>query len=444
MAIPKEYQGRSIYHFTHLFNLENILKHGLLSKNIKEKLKLEHKDIAYDGIQQRRADMDVPCGPKGVVHDYVPFYFCKRSSMLLAIINNKIADEQFIMYFQAPITIMDEYACVFSDAAANTAMPPNFFANPKELNRLNWKAIDSLKWSMPTDALKQARMAELLIYKQVNMSDVSGIIVWNDWIKEEVQKIFKAAGLTPPPIKLDYRHYFDDFYNKGELPPVTGPFFIRKKYDEITSAILKDPGGAPSAQFESLGDLRDALKADFGCLEETAELAGLESDNPLHREDVATHTLKVVEKLNGLPEYEDMKGSDKRLAEVAAYLHDIGKGPKSRWPDGRQKVDPDHPIKALPMLKRILTKEIKNVSASSVGLLCKLVCYHDLVGDIVGKGRRVEELEEIVEDERELSMLIALGKADMLALNPIWLDEHKVEDMRRRVLGTLKRRQDKE
>jgi len=60
----------------------------------------------------------------------------------------------------------------------------------------------------------------------------------------------------------------------------------------------------------------------------------------------------------------------------------------------------------------------------SAKVICKLVCYHDLVGDIVGKGRRIEELAEIVEDERELDMLIALGKADMMSVNPVWGIRH--------------------
>ncbi|MGQ7112742.1 DarT ssDNA thymidine ADP-ribosyltransferase family protein, partial [Escherichia sp. TWPC-MK] len=37
------------------------------------------------GKQHRRSEMRVTCGPGGVVHDYVPFYFTKRSPMLLKV-----------------------------------------------------------------------------------------------------------------------------------------------------------------------------------------------------------------------------------------------------------------------------------------------------------------------------------------------------------------------
>jgi len=32
-----------------------------------------------------------------------------------------------------------------------------------------------------------------------------------------------------------------------------------------------------------------------------------------------------------------------------------------------------------------------------------------LIGDIIGKGRRIEELEEVIDDREELEMLIAWG-----------------------------------
>ena len=41
----------------------------------------------------------------------------------------------------------------------------------------------------------------------------------------------------------------------------------------------------------------------------------------------------------------------------------------------------------------------------------KLVCYHDLVGDVLGKGRDEQQIVDVVDDEDELDMLFALGKA---------------------------------
>lgn len=46
---------------------------------------VEYTSIAHQTIQDRRAYTQVPCGPGGCLHDYVPFYFGARSPMLYAI-----------------------------------------------------------------------------------------------------------------------------------------------------------------------------------------------------------------------------------------------------------------------------------------------------------------------------------------------------------------------
>src|SRR5262245_47303505 len=114
MPIPKEHQHRFIYHFTHLKNLPSIVRNGLLSPNEQRRLGIGHKSIALQGIQGRRATMDVTCGPNGVVHDYVPFYFCTRSSMLLSVINAKNVDQIFLVYLAIPITVLDRDDAVFT------------------------------------------------------------------------------------------------------------------------------------------------------------------------------------------------------------------------------------------------------------------------------------------------------------------------------------------
>lgn len=440
MTIPKDYQNRYVYHFTHVDNLPGILKHGLLSTNEKVRLGLKHIAIAYTDIQSRRACMAVSCGCGGVVHDYVPLYFCKRSSMLLAVVNGKIADQQLIIYFEFPISIINQYQWVITDASANTGIPPNFYNNEDNLSKLKWTHIDSLSWSMPSERAKQARQAELLIHKQIPITSASRVIVWNKTIREYVLEEYKNAKMPEPHIGYDNIHYYIDFYDSGKHSIVTGPVLIRKAYMKTLENLIPEINNAASPQFNRLSNmLEEGLRKDFGCLPETTEIIGLETDNGTHKEDVGKHTLSVVKNLLELPEYESLIKIDKLLVEVSAYLHDIGKGPKSRWIEnkGKQKVDPDHPIKALPMLERILTEDVETITERSAKVICKLVCYHDIIGDIIGKGRRIEELIDVVEDERELNMLIALGKADMLAINTVWANDDIIDDIRTQVKGAI-------
>ena len=81
--IPEEHKWRYFFHMTDIDNLESILEHGLLCTNEKNRLGIKHTNIANNAIQERRAEMRVPCGHGGVVHDYVPFYWTSVNPMLL-------------------------------------------------------------------------------------------------------------------------------------------------------------------------------------------------------------------------------------------------------------------------------------------------------------------------------------------------------------------------
>lgn len=94
----------------------------------------------------------------------------------------------------------------------------------------------------------------------------------------------------------------------------------------------------------------------------------------------------------------------------------------------------------LPIVKRALVEEVAATSKRQARMICKLVCYHDLVGDIVGKGRNPAELEAVAKTERQLNMLIAIAKADMRSVNPMWAINHKesIENLRQRVLAKIR------
>jgi ssDNA thymidine ADP-ribosyltransferase, DarT len=50
-------------------------------------------EIGYDHIKRRRARRVVPCGGRGTLADYVPFYFAPRSPMLYAITRGQVSAE---------------------------------------------------------------------------------------------------------------------------------------------------------------------------------------------------------------------------------------------------------------------------------------------------------------------------------------------------------------
>lgn len=103
-----------------------------------------------------------------------------------------------------------------------------------------------------------------------------------------------------------------------------------------------------------------------------------------------------------------------------------------------QRVDPNHPVGALPMILEILTDYIQTFSLASAKQLMKLVCYHDLVGDVLGRGRNEQQIIDVVEDETELDMLFAIGKADATSLVEHWWDQSEANQLYDRCLAAIK------
>ena len=75
-------------------------------------------------------------------------------------------------------------------------------------------------------------MAEALIHHRVDMADIDCIVVWNESVKNEVERIFKDNNVVSPPIVFDgndkiknYKFYYTKFFIPGQKNHtlVTGP-----------------------------------------------------------------------------------------------------------------------------------------------------------------------------------------------------------------------------
>ncbi|AXK21465.1 DarT ssDNA thymidine ADP-ribosyltransferase family protein [Bacillus sp. COPE52] len=428
MKIPKKYKGKYFYHFTHINNIKSIVKHGLLSTNEKESKSVEHVDLANEDIQQRRSQMDVPLEPYGKIHDYVPFYFTTINPMLLGVLNRKNIDQPLVVFIAIPIEKILEENVLFTDASANTLRLPNFYSNPEDLENLIWDLIDSNKWKSGTNEELHSRMAEVLIYERVPIEWIDSYVVFNKVCKQEIKKIYQEFGLKSPNISytpFNNRHfYFTKFFmdDRKQETLITGPIFLRSYFNEAIRYIVeKRESEEPKANaFQDINDALSKIKKNFCILKELEDIFELETDNRVHSDNVSDHTLKVVSNLKDNEHYRNLSEDDKKLVELSAYLHDIGKGPKSKWKGGIQTAYPDHPADSIPMLKRILVEEFKTMSIDEIRKICLLVIYHDIIGEILAKGRSEKELLSLKIDDNELNMLIAISMADISAINPFW------------------------
>ncbi|MFC1603387.1 DarT ssDNA thymidine ADP-ribosyltransferase family protein [Planctomycetota bacterium] len=428
MSIPAEHKGRYIYHFTHLENLENIVEKGLLSTNLKNELGIKHKNIANFDIQCRRANMSVTCGPGGFVHDYVPFYFCARVPMLLGVLNSKNVDQQFIIYLAVPISVLTRDDVVFTSASANTAIPPSFFNDPSDLSNLKWELIDSDKWGYSEDDL-HAKMAEALIHRKVEISDVKYVVVWNESIRDGVESILKGVDDAPSTEFDGYihnyggkehhqNHFFSKFWlSKKGKSIITGPYFLKATFDAtVTNIIKKRKSPIKNPRFQNVSDAIVQIEEDFSILPELEDIVDLETANRIHWQSVCEHSKRVAKKITQQTEYNSLPKYRKNILKLVAYLHDIGKGVSQKDNKGRQKVDNDHPAGAMPMLERILSEEFQQLSEEKIRQIVMLVCYHDLIGDICGKDRDRDQIMDVIDDITDFDMLSVISKADVASL----------------------------
>ena len=427
---------RAVYHFTTINNLPSIFKHGLLAKSELARQGLDGVSLAWDALNRHRSDTTLPLEPGGSADDYVPLYFSKLSPMLLMILYNKTVDEEDIVHIEFPLQAVFHFAGLFTDAAIFPGSVPRYYTGPSALSWLDWPTVDSTAWRMPSYQARLARMAEFLVWQRLPLSAARRISVWDADKARQVEHLAAQAGLGSLPVVVDPGHYFIEPGSVPPVPAVLGPHEVRQVYQQTVSAItlaLSAPRKKP--RFSTLEDLRQALSKDLSCLPETAELIGLDTDNRAHIEDVGSHTRRVVDQASQTSEFQRLDRHLRLVLEVAAFLHDTGKGPKSRWAayNGRQQIDFNHPVKALPMLQRILSQEIERLSPEDCRLICMLVAYHDLIGGVIFSGRRLEELLELVQSPEELDLLAALSKADALAINPDWGEPEPRDALKARV-----------
>lgn len=174
-------------------------------------------------------------------------------------------------------------------------------------------------------------------------------------------------------------------------------------------------------RYKTIGELVEALNQDINCLSEMRDAVKIHQNYYPHNDTVGDHTKKVVAEIRKSDYYINASSQVKNVMLLGAYLHDIGKGPASKWKNGQMKsAYLDHPADAIPMLKRILTEEIESVNDDEIRWLCMLVVYHDIIGDCLLKEREKQQIADIIENEDDYDMLTAISIADSTSINDAW------------------------
>jgi hypothetical protein len=153
-----------LYHMTHIDNLENIFKYGLLSHNNKHK----KVDISNRDVNARRNKRETIYLKS--IHDYVPLYFNPRNAMLFY--NQKRHDKDIIILALNPTSIIDNYKDSFIFSNQNCSTDGVLFFNKLEkLKEIDWETLRSYSWTQNKEKevyIRQVMMAEFLVYEKIS------------------------------------------------------------------------------------------------------------------------------------------------------------------------------------------------------------------------------------------------------------------------------------
>jgi ssDNA thymidine ADP-ribosyltransferase, DarT len=141
-----------VLRFLHVENLHTVLSRGgLHSPNRVPNDGLAYRTIHNLEVQQKRSRTVIKCGPRGVIHDYVPFYFGYLSPMLLNLKTGRVpgyneGQEPLIYLVSTAQTIRDSGAgFVFSDGHGIAAFT-NWFDQLEQLDKIDWKMVYEHYW----------------------------------------------------------------------------------------------------------------------------------------------------------------------------------------------------------------------------------------------------------------------------------------------------------
>jgi len=155
---------RNLFYLTALENLESILQHGILCRNLaRQHIKL---DISSRQVQRGRKD-NFP-----QVHSYVPLYFASNTPMLYVCASPKRDNRESVILLNISSKVANLGEIYFSDG--KTANGANRYTAPGDLAKLNWGIIDNPNPAF-LDAWTHVRSSEIFVPKKCDASYIQGV-----------------------------------------------------------------------------------------------------------------------------------------------------------------------------------------------------------------------------------------------------------------------------
>ncbi|MBV1915633.1 MAG: DUF4433 domain-containing protein [Pseudomonadales bacterium] len=179
LHLIKDLNVKSIDHMTHIDNLDSIIKNGLLPHNN------PYKQIGINGPDICKRKIKVEPIHNRDIEQYVPLYFNSRNEMLLR--NQRLyGDDIVVLAFEPGILLEEDVVFTNGDSCSSDTMYSNEMG---DLVQMDWRKIWSRNWFNKYDerAIKFSMMAEVLIYKKVEMEKLMTIYCSSNRIKAQIE-----------------------------------------------------------------------------------------------------------------------------------------------------------------------------------------------------------------------------------------------------------------
>jgi ssDNA thymidine ADP-ribosyltransferase, DarT len=195
-----------IFHITHVNNLPLILETGGLRTCLDlRNANVGYTDVAHQSLQDRRANVLVPCGLGGTLHHYIPFYFAPRSPMLY-VISKKNGPQHSegqgpIIHLVSTAQIVRERGLHFVFTDGHGIMQPltKFYDDLASLDQVDWQIMRERYWrdTAEDNDRSRRRQAEFLVHGFFPGKLVSSIGVAGPRMQARVNTLLQGIDHKP-------------------------------------------------------------------------------------------------------------------------------------------------------------------------------------------------------------------------------------------------------
>ncbi|TAK21768.1 MAG: DUF4433 domain-containing protein [Chloroflexota bacterium] len=166
-------------------------------------------------VQASRHQKLVPCGPLGTIHDYVGFYFGRRSPMLYRLhtgYNVTKVLQADIAYLVSSVqeVVAASLPFVFTDGHSLATLTA-WFDDLDDLSSVDWRIVNANQWNdTPEHPDRQRRkQAEFLVYQSVPWHLIEQIIVLDPAVAARVEGILSDHPVDARrPVRVERSWYY--------------------------------------------------------------------------------------------------------------------------------------------------------------------------------------------------------------------------------------------